>query len=120
LSRCVVQSIALPARHTVGHAREPDVGGVDLVKIDVEGAEEQALDDQRDWPPPRQLVIEVHEWYRIAATKAFGTHTAALTGNRLIQGDSDINPVHRCQPLSPPLVSNSDVPEAEGTQHHLA
>ena len=42
---------------------ESGVGGVDLVKIDVEGAEEDVLrgiaDD--DWPRLRQFVIEVHD-----------------------------------------------------------
>lgn len=42
---------------------ESDVDAVDLVKIDVEGAEEEVLDGiaAHDWPRLRQLVIEVHD-----------------------------------------------------------
>lgn len=42
---------------------EAGVDRVDLVKVDVEGAEEAVLDgiDERTWPLIRQLVIEVHD-----------------------------------------------------------
>jgi FkbM family methyltransferase len=43
--------------------KETGVASVDLVKIDVEGAEEEVLDgiDDADWPRLRQMVIEVHD-----------------------------------------------------------
>lgn len=63
LRRLRFQTITCEVRTLSGVLREHAVPSVDLLKIDVEGAEWDVLQgiEDADWPRLRQLVIEVHD-----------------------------------------------------------
>jgi hypothetical protein len=61
--RLRTRDVSCELRRLSDVVREHEVARIDLLKIDVEGAEEAVLAgiDDADWPKVRQLVIEVHD-----------------------------------------------------------
>lgn len=91
--------------HVVGRVRplssildELAIATFDLLKVDVEGAEEEVLEgiEERHWPVIRQAVVEVHRGTesRNATEERLRRHGFQTQAEQLMEGVPHLHVVH--------------------------
>ncbi len=78
-------SLSVPAISLPSLLREFPSGQIDLLKIDIEGAEKELLENADSWMPAvNAIVIELHDRYKPGCGRAFYRATDHLPNEKLI------------------------------------